>query len=127
MLSCPYCGHRLCWDELVDSALTGGGRDVLLLFNCQGCGNPVDFLALDGARTEQLRIKRGQRLRLVPGPLVNECRAEEMLRLESLGAITLDEFLDFCLALQENGNGRVRRGAAHKEDKTWGGYPLGRS
>jgi hypothetical protein len=116
----------LCWDELVDSALTGGGRDVLLLFNCQGCGNPVDFLALDGARTAPLQIKRGQRLRLVPGPLVNECRAEEMLRLESLGAITLDEFLDFCLALQVEERSRARSGAAHKEKNPCRKHSLGR-
>jgi len=99
MLQCQHCEHRFCRDELEDVQLQELLHRAVLSFQCRACGRETGFKVPLNILQGSLRMDAEGNLYLVPGTLVNECQAEEMIKFEQQGPITTDEFIDFCRQL----------------------------
>jgi hypothetical protein len=103
MFRCQHCGHQLCGDELRKVEQEDWSTRVTLRFKCQGCGKRSSFPVAQRVLDHALRIEDDDRCFLRPGTLVNECQAQEMIKFERLGPITVDEAIEFAQALEMRG------------------------
>jgi uncharacterized protein YbaR (Trm112 family) len=99
MLACPECNHRICYDELQNVLVADWSSQVLLGFQCSACGCRSAFVVSRTSVEQALRVNEQRQVHLIPGCLVNECRAEEMMGFEKMGPITADELIEFSQGL----------------------------